>query len=284
MLFGASGAGKSFLALDMALSIVIGHRWHEHLVKQGPVWYLAGEGFSGLKLRIRAWQKVHGAGSLARLNVTRNAVPFDADGAAILRSELDATTEMPALIIIDTLSRHLQGDENTQKDSAQFVRLCGELAILTGAAVLIVHHSGHAAQDRARGSSVLRAAVDVEMAVTGHAGGFDLGFTKIKDGKTPPPMSFLLNDVELGTGEYGEPVTSAAVRYAGNAIPKVPGRPLAPSGAVDLVRDNPGLTVDELRPLWMSMGFEGRRISEKLRRALASGLLRCDEVARWWLS
>lgn len=282
MLFGASGAGKSFLALDMALSIVIGRRWHEHHVKQGPVWYLAGEGFSGLKLRVRAWQKVHGAGSLARLNVTRNAVPFDADGAAILRSELDATTEMPALIIIDTLSRHLQGDENTQKDSAQFVRLCGELASLTGAAVLIVHHSGHHAQDRARGSSVLRAAVDVEMAITVKPGGFQLGFTKVKDGKVPPLMEFHLNEVEIGRGEIDEPVTSAVVEFRGIAIPRAPGRPAAPSEVLSLVVEHPGLTADYLRPKWHALGNPGKRLTEKLKRAMVSGLLRCDESGAWW--
>jgi putative DNA primase/helicase len=32
-----------------------------------------------------------------------------------------------------------------------------------GAAVLLVHHSGHGDKDRARGSSAIRAAVDVEL-------------------------------------------------------------------------------------------------------------------------
>jgi AAA domain len=43
-LFGDPGSGKSFIALDMALSIATGQEWHGHATKSGPVFYIAGEG------------------------------------------------------------------------------------------------------------------------------------------------------------------------------------------------------------------------------------------------
>jgi len=286
MLFGESGAGKSFLALDLALSVATGQSWHSQRVKAGPVWYLAGEGFNGLRLRVRAWRKVHG-GDLGRFRVTTGAIPFDSEGAAQLSQEIaeaQAAQDLPRLVVVDTLARHLVGDENSQKDAAQFVRLCGEIAAATGAAILVVHHSGHIAKERARGSSALRAAVDVEMALAGHPGGFDLRFTKVKDGKTPPVMAFTLKEVEVGEGEYGEPVTSAVPDYAGNAIPKPPHRPAGRSAVVELVEAHPGKTIEELRPHWTATGRQAKRLRQELQRGRDAGHIRCDEADHWWVA
>lgn len=284
MLFGPSGAGKSFFALDVACAVATETQWHNHRVKGGPVLYLAGEGFNGLRLRLRAWQAVHGVDlTAAALHVSTTAVPFNAEGSALLKSALAEMPEPPTLIVVDTLARHLVGDENSQRDAAEFVQTCAALSTATGAAVLTVHHSGHAAQDRARGSSALRAAVDVEMALTGNPGGFDLAFTKIKDGKTPPPMTFSLREVELGLDEYHAPVTSAVPIFSGTAIPRPPHRPAARPEVADLVAEHPGLTTDELRPKWAAMGNPTRRLGEQLKRAIGPGFLRSDQDGKWWL-
>ena len=44
MMYGAPGTGKSFLAIDMALSVANGLPWHGYETKQGAVLYIAGEG------------------------------------------------------------------------------------------------------------------------------------------------------------------------------------------------------------------------------------------------
>jgi len=52
VLFGESGTGKSFLALDLCLSIARGSEWHGHHVdRAGAVIYICGEGASGVKRR-----------------------------------------------------------------------------------------------------------------------------------------------------------------------------------------------------------------------------------------
>ena len=62
MCFGAAGSGKSFAVLDMALCIASGTPYHGHSVQQGSVFYIAGEGLSGMSRRAAAWQKHHDVG------------------------------------------------------------------------------------------------------------------------------------------------------------------------------------------------------------------------------
>jgi hypothetical protein len=57
MLFGEPGCGKSFVAIDLALSVATGEGFHSRRVLAGPVVYLAGEGHNGLMRRIAAWSK-----------------------------------------------------------------------------------------------------------------------------------------------------------------------------------------------------------------------------------
>jgi putative DNA primase/helicase len=55
VVYGASGTGKSFLALDWGLSIATGTGWQGNRVKQGGVAYIAAEKGPGYKHRIQAW-------------------------------------------------------------------------------------------------------------------------------------------------------------------------------------------------------------------------------------
>jgi hypothetical protein len=284
MIFGPSGAGKSFAVVDLACCISTGRDWHGHVVNQGPVLFLAGEGRGGLPRRLRAWQIASGADlASAKLNISRIAVPFDPAGLILLRQALAEMPEMPVAVFIDTLARHLVGDENSQKDAAQFMNGCDEISHATGAAIVIVHHSGHQAQERARGSSALRAAVDLELAIVPEPGGYQLASTKTKDGAPIPPMAFTLRTVELGTVDSaGRVMTSAVPYFSGTPLPKAPGRPAGRPEVADLVAAHPGLTTDELRPKWRAMGNKSERLSEKLKRALSSGFLRTNEAGKWW--
>src|SRR5262249_46295895 len=56
VLFGPPGVGKSFLALDLALSIATGRPWLGRKTTQGGVVYVYAEGTSELKHRAAAWR------------------------------------------------------------------------------------------------------------------------------------------------------------------------------------------------------------------------------------
>jgi hypothetical protein len=75
-LFGDPGAGKSFLAIELAACVATGTPFYGLEVKHpGPVIYLAGEGRTGLVRRFRAW-------SIARRVPLDNAPLFLNSGAA----------------------------------------------------------------------------------------------------------------------------------------------------------------------------------------------------------
>src|SRR5438874_4335197 len=60
VLYGQPASGKSFVALDMALSIASGQPWHSHGVEKKAVIYVVGEGGRGLAARVEAWLKLRG--------------------------------------------------------------------------------------------------------------------------------------------------------------------------------------------------------------------------------
>lgn len=100
---------------------------------------------------------------------------FTLEAPQMLRSEdvtaliasVKALPQPPALIILDTLARcFVGGEENAAKDVGLFVDACRDLKQQTGAAILIVHHTGKGTSDTfskptERGSSALRGAADV---------------------------------------------------------------------------------------------------------------------------
>lgn len=218
LLFGDPGAGKSFAALGMAAAIATGTPWHGHRAAAGPVAYIAGEGHAGIARRLKALELHHGLSLAdAPLFVSRRAVPM-LDGQAVdaLAEELDALGKPPALIVIDTMARALAGgEENSAADVGAFVAACDHLKSRYKAAALIVHHAGHGDKTRARGSSALRAAVDVEMGLAWlHEadGVLALTCTKAKDAEPFQALHFELEPVPLPwADDEGEPINSAVL-------------------------------------------------------------------------
>jgi len=163
ILFSESGLGKTFLAVDLALHIATGQPWQGRAVEQGSVVYLPSEGFDGFQARIRAWFDHRGVSSAGvPLHIGAYGLALNNPGDfAELEGELDATRPKPKLIVIDTLTGMTSGiDQNSAKDMAAFAQTCKMLKLITGAAVLVVHHSGHKNKGRSKGAVDLWAACD----------------------------------------------------------------------------------------------------------------------------
>ena len=171
-LIGPSGSGKTFVALDMAMSIATGTPYHSMEVKAGSVIMSAGEGHKGIKRRVIAWCTHHGHDSLnANLALTDRAVDlFNEVNFQAFCHAVDAIAQAkgsPRLIIIDTVARHMRGmDENSAKDMGELIRMADKLKDKYQCAVMLVHHTGHANQDRARGSTAFKGALDTEIVVS----------------------------------------------------------------------------------------------------------------------
>lgn len=217
MLFGPSGSGKTFLALDWMLSIATGRpEWMGKKVKQGDVVYLCGEGHHGLRGRIAAWAQVHGVTDLSGMYVSKSSTDLDKpDG---LRLAIQSITDLgvrPAVIAVDTLNRFLSGDENSAQDTKVFLDSCAALTQEFGCTILVVHHTGVAAeaQGRARGSSAWKGALDAEITVENNKGIMAVKQTKMKDAEAQEPLYMSLQSVPISGwyDEDGEQVTSAVV-------------------------------------------------------------------------
>jgi putative DNA primase/helicase len=168
MVHGPSGGGKTFLVLDMALRVASDKSdWHGHNVKNGNVVYLAGEGHHGLKGRIAGWKQHHGVNKL-NFWVSKSGCDLNTpEGYLLALESIKSAGIVPSLIIVDTLHRFLNGDENSSVDAKTMLDACSGIMGEFGCAVLLVHHTGvsEGAKDRARGSSAWRGALDIEISV-----------------------------------------------------------------------------------------------------------------------
>jgi len=215
VMFGASGTFKSFIALDLALHVAHGMKWMGRKTRKGPVLIVAAEGGAGLWRRIVAWHREHG---LKWTDVPVYVVPVSVDlgsDAATVVEAAKALGVAPALVVVDTLSQTFSGEENSATDVGAYLRELGVwFRAAWQAAVLVVHHTGHEATERPRGSSALRANVDFmfgvfrdqkEMLAT-------MECVKQKDGELFPPASFALTVKEVAKDEDGDAVTTLVAR------------------------------------------------------------------------
>ncbi|WP_422460278.1 AAA family ATPase [Endozoicomonas sp. ALB115] len=222
LMFGEPGCGKSFVAIDMACCIATGNPWHGAEIKRpGPVIYLAGEGLNGLSRRFKAWEITNGQSLAgAPLFVSKCAASlYDAASAAQVCQAVEIMVEQnggqpPSTVVVDTLARNFGGaDENSTQDMNQFVRHLDDFFRRKyGCCVLIVHHTGVGSQDRARGNSALKAALDAEYAVRKTDDTVKITSKKMKDADEPDPREFNLKVVELPwQDEDGEVQTSCVL-------------------------------------------------------------------------
>lgn len=170
VVFGASGAFKSFYVLDAALRIA----------QESPVVYVAAEGASGLAARVNAWcdyRKLH-PGNLHFLCEEVNL----RDSAAIAKLSSVFSPLKPKLIVIDTLARCMVGgDENSARDVGLAIHGCSCLQRAFHAAICLIHHTNKADRSE-RGSGALRGAADLMIEVSSGGDGLvRVSCSKTKD-------------------------------------------------------------------------------------------------------
>jgi len=205
--YGPSGVGKTFLVTDVGMSIAAGINWMGKKVKQGPVVYVVGEGQSNIKKRATAWKRARGVPVVKGMFYYPLAVQLMVDKSVeeLLR-DIELAGIKPALIIFDTLAAcFVGGDENAAQDMGKVVEACRQITRRTGAAVVLVHHSGKAGKKGGtpveRGSSALGAGVDAKFVIERDNSYGDgrkhlrLTTMKQKDDEESAPIHAVLNRV-----------------------------------------------------------------------------------------
>lgn len=217
VIYGASGAGKSFAVLDIALAIARGETWRGCKVRQGKVAYVAAEGAEGFRKRLAAYAQHHAIDlstvPMAVLNGAPNLLEVKDAADLVIGVKAAGGAEV---IVIDTLAQTMPGgNENAGEDMGKALGHCKRIHEKTGALVILIHHSGKDQAKGARGWSGLRAAADAEIEVIrDDQGQRSLRLSKSKDGEDGLEWGFELQQVQLGVDEDLDPITSCIVLEA----------------------------------------------------------------------
>lgn len=147
----------------------------------------------------------------------------------------------PRLIIIDTFARNMgDGDENSNTDVTMFVSKIDKIRAELGCAVLLVHHSGHAATERARGASALLGAIDDGYRLEKSGSGMTMIHIKSKESELNTPLALELQQVTLpGWLDANGDEMSSAVVVAGTSDATIGAVRLSPAEqqALDIFRE-----------------------------------------------
>jgi hypothetical protein len=229
LMYGELGTLKSFVTLDMLLHVAAGKPWgnSNFSVNPQPVVYVSAEG-KGLAKRLHAWSIHH--------SIDLVTIPFYAIEQALDLSTAEGLDELidtihalkiePRVVAIDTLSRNVGPlDENATGEMAGFLNaLDAKVRQPLRCSVLLVHHVGHGAKERARGSYVLMGNTDanfflerpdpLELTIKITTG-------RLKDSDSPPPIFFKAKVVELGAlDEDNQPQTSLVLLPTNDFVEK----------------------------------------------------------------
>lgn len=234
VLYGESGAGKSFITYDLCAAVARGlENWNGKRVQQGRVLYVVAEGEAGFVNRINAYCHQQGISpDDFQVDYISDLTPNLLEPAMITDLIKDIKGREPYdLIVMDTFAQVMPGaNENSGEDVGKALAECKRIHRHTGAMVLLVHHSGKDSSKGARGWSGLRAAADVEFEVTSSDNDRSVKVTKLKDGEQGAQYGFKLHTVVLGEDEDGDDITSCIVEY-GAVSEKLKGDK-GPKGAV----------------------------------------------------
>lgn len=213
LLYGKWSVGKTFVVLDIAASIALGLKWFGQNVRQGRVLYLGYEGMRGMKKRMIALREKYPQLKNAKTPFRWAALhyPLTEDkGKAQVQQRIARFRKLygasPDLVIIDPLMNALGGDDSDAELMGKLNQYVTEIMRLYKCTVLRVHHTGHQAEERARGHSSLPAGVDTEIRVDRD----QITMTKQKDDEALR-FDWDLKRVAVGVDTDGEQVTTCVV-------------------------------------------------------------------------
>jgi archaellum biogenesis ATPase FlaH len=216
-IFGPSGSGKSFLVVDMAINIAKGADWFGYRAKSCPVVYVCLEGEAALSVRLAAFRT---KGSIPK------GIEFIDQPVNLLETKdlRDLVTAIKVnqmgegIVIIDTLNRAVPGmDENSSVDMGHAINACKLIQQGVGGLVLLIHHSGKDATKGMRGHSSLHAALDAAVEVKRSGDEREWSVAKAKDGADGRGHPFVLEVVDMGADDDGDPITSCVIRPSAGA-------------------------------------------------------------------
>lgn len=285
---GASGSGKTFFSTDLAMHIAASKPWRGKPVRGGLVIYAALEGAMSAENRFCAARDKGDFPAGVPLCMTPEPINLrkaeDVLELATFAKRMAGEHGVdPAAIFIDTVNRAIAGgDENSSEDMGALVKGADTLRDATGAAVILVHHTGKDEGRGARGHSSLKAALDTEIEVSDGEQGHIATITKQRDLPIGDRLGFTLEVVELGVDEEGDPVTTCIVKHGDAPVPP-PRKPIKGKNQEKLVAaldewrrqngDTQHISTIELRKVAEGQKLDRRRCFELTQSLVTYGYL-----------
>lgn len=275
-LYGQPGAGKSFVAIDLALSVASGVMWQGRETKAGFVVYISAEGGKGISKRVLAWMVDRNVEpDHANIAWLLEAVPVNVDSEAMDRLFERLTKELqqhPVLIVIDTLARCFEGDENLQLDMNRFVAGVDWLRHELHCTVVVIHHTNLSGL-RERGNTAFRGAADTMLLAEKDGTVITVSCTKQRDDEEFAPFDVELAKVEGTSSAVVGPVLMDQRRH--DEVAQL---------ATILQRVGPCTWQTWIDAITQETGADGRRLFGKYRRELTThyGVGRKDR--RWFVT
>ena len=226
---GQSGAGKTFIAVDLAISLSAGQPFFGKRIKEKVgVIIIAGEGAQTLQPRITTAKNARSIHTPLPIAWT-DAFP-DFTKAEEVKQFVNRLKRMKqrmleqygvrmGCIIIDTLAAVFNlEDENDNSEASKIIRAMKVIGDELDALVMPVHHYGKGAETGLRGASAWRAGSDSVLSITadrnqltGVVTDHSLWLAKSRVGEEGPVGAFALRVMLLGHDEDGDELTSCYV-------------------------------------------------------------------------
>jgi hypothetical protein len=206
------GLGKTFLALDVLLSIAFGMPWRGRAVQQQPVMYLCYEAPVGALLRVAAWLAHHGilpreftsaqldAAIAGRFVFVRASALTIDDTEFVRRVKKTCDRYSIGVLCFDTYGKAIG---SLKENDAETPHVVARALDQIGRTALLLKHTGLGDQTRARGSSAQPQDGDFTFVIKGDQADFEAGkpvkiySTKRKNDSKPESQFFRIEPVDF---------------------------------------------------------------------------------------
>ena len=225
MIFAPKNRGKSFLVLDLAVSVAAGLKtWMgRDLLVHGPVALVYTEGTSSLNKRVFVACEKHKVNA-NELPIMLRPIPANLTDPKTIDALITELQENPpVLLVFDTLSQNMPGGrENDTEQMSGVVDTINRIrAAIPGLTIIMTHHPTKASEDVERGSSTLAGALDTVLSVKDAKGVFELTPKYARDTGKSEVLPYRLKIVECLDADgnvaipndLGLPETSCIIEY-----------------------------------------------------------------------
>lgn len=208
MLLGQPAAGKSLLSLDLAFSLAHKDRWLDTfpIERNCNVLIVSGEGGAevlGERVAVRSREEQRATGKQVHywtedqdaqggLSLSREKVARIVKAIRLLKVEV---------VIFDPLVEFHAGDENSQQEMGELVKVLREIIRWTNVCVVVTHHTRKGDRHTApgsmlegRGSGVLIGAAETVLSLADKGEERHLFFSKIRRGRKPEDVALAFGD------------------------------------------------------------------------------------------